>query len=474
MIQNYDVLSPEQVKRIDQEVMRILEEVGVSFEYEPALEVLKEHGVKVEGTIAFFGADFVKEKLAEAPSEYTLAARNPEKTVTCGGNGLILTPSYGPPFVYEADGTRRQSVMEDYINIIKLVQSSEHINHSGGNVIEPNDIDTHITHLKMLEAHVRYCDKPFMGSAHGVQGAMDSIEIAKILFGDTQTVKNTPILNTLINSISPLMYDERMLGALMTYAEYGQSCMVSALVMSGSTGPVTMVETLALQIAENLAGIVLAQCVRSGAPCIMGSTSGPADMRSMSLSIGTAETALYTAATAQMARYYDIPSRGGGGLNDGILPDAQVGYESMLTLGAAVNSGINFVLHAAGIMQYYNAFSYEKFIIDEEVAGLSKKFKEGYAFDEDRFVFDDVQEVGPGGHFLYQDSTMEFMGDLRRPVLSFRDTFEAWEDEGSKSAAERATDLWHKRLDEYVQPEMDAKMEAELTSFIESRTKELI
>lgn len=474
MIPNYDVLTPDQVKRIDQEALRILEEVGVSFEYEPALEVLREHGVKVEGTIAFFGPDFVKDKLSEAPSEFTLAARNPEKTVKCGGDGLILTPSYGPPFVYEADGTRRQSVMEDYINVIKLVQGSEHINHSGGNVIEPNDIDTHITHLKMLEAHVRYCDKPFMGSAHGVQGAMDSIEIAKILFGDTETVKNTPILNTLINSISPLMYDERMLGALMTYAEYGQSSMVSALVMSGSTGPVTMVETLALQIAETLAGIVLAQCVRSGAPCIMGSTSGPADMRSMSLSIGTAETALYTAATAQMARYYGIPSRGGGGLNDGILPDAQVGYESMLTLGATVNSGVNFVLHAAGIMQYYNAFSYEKFIIDEEVAGLSKKFKEGYAFDEDRFVFDDVQEVGPGGHFLYQDSTMEYLGDLRRPVLSFRDTYEAWEEDGRKSASARATDLWHKRLEEYVQPEMDAKMEAELTSFIESRTKELI
>lgn len=472
MITTYDVLTPEQVERIDREVLRILEEVGVHFEYQPALDVLGGFdGVKIENNIAYFQPDFVKAKIAEAPSEFTLAARDPEKTVTCGGRNLILTPSYGPPFVYEADGTRRQSVMEDYINVMKLVQTSEHINHSGGNVIEPNDIDTHITHLKMLEAHVRYCDKPFMGSAHGIHGAKDSIEIAKIIFGDEETVKNTPILNTLINSISPLTYDERMLGAMMTYAEYGQSSMVSALVMSGSTGPVTMVETLALQIAETLAGIVLAQCVRSGAPCIIGSTSGPADMRSMSLSIGTAETALYTAATAQIARYYGIPSRGGGGLNDGVLCDAQIGYESMLTLGAAVSSEINFVLHAAGIMQYYNAFSYEKFIIDEEIAGLTKKFKEGYIFDEDRFVFDDVKEVGPSGHFLYEDSTMEFMGDLRMPVLSFRSTYEEWEETGSKSASQRATDLWHKRLDEYVQPEMDPQMDKELTNFIKSKTE---
>ncbi|NTU88954.1 MAG: trimethylamine--corrinoid methyltransferase [Actinobacteria bacterium] len=474
MIPKFDVLTPEQVARINEETMKILEEVGVEFDYEPAIKVLQEHGVRVEGNTAHFTEDFIQARLKEAPSEFKFHARNPEKTVNCGGGDLILTPSYGPPFVYGADGSRRYSVKEDYDNIVKLAHVSANINHTGGNVCEPTDIPDPIKHLKMLESHIRYSDKAFMGSAHGVVGAMDSVEIAKILFGDTETIKRNPVLNTLINSITPLKYDERMLGALMTYAEYGQCSMVSSLVMSGSTGPVTMVETLAIQNAEALAGIALAQCVNPGAPCIMGSTSGPADMRTMALSIGTAETALYTSATAQMARFYGIPSRGGGGLNDGILPDAQAGYEAMLTLLAAASSGINYVLHAAGIMHYYNAFSYEKFIIDDEIAGLARKFTQGYNFDEDHFLFDDVKEVGPGGHFLYQDSTLDFAHELRVPMLSSRSDYGTWEAQGATSAAQRATARWQKQLSEYQAPELDAGIDKELTAFIEARSQELL
>jgi len=473
MIPNYDILTTEQVKRVDEEALRILAEVGVEFEYQPALELLQEHGVKVDGQIARFEPGFVKARIAEAPSEFTLRARNPELSLKCGGDGLILTPSYGPPFIYGPDGSRRQSLLADYDNIVKLAHTSKSINHTGGNVCEPNDVPTGYRHLKMLESHVRYSDKPFMGSAYGVEGAADSIEIAKILFGDGQAIAERPVLNTLINSITPLKFDERMIGALMTYAAAGQSSMVSSLVMSGSTGPVTMAETLAIQNAEVLAGIALAQCVRPGAPCIMGSTSGPANMCTMALSIGTAETALYTAATAQMARFYGIPSRGGGGLNDSILPDAQAGYESMLTLFAAASSGINYVLHAAGIMHYYNAFSYEKFVIDDEIAGLVRKFMDGYCFAEDHFVFEDVREVGPGGHFLYQESTLNFARELRVPLLSCRDEYDTWQAAGSHGASERATAVCAKRLADYQQPELDAEVDKALSAFIERRCQEL-
>lgn len=472
MLDKVDILTDEQVQRINEEALKILENVGVDFEYEPAIEVLQEHGVRCEGSIAYFDPDFVMARLKEAPSEFTLEARDPAKTLTCGDNSFILSPSYGPPFIYDLNGKSRLSTLEDYNNIIKLAHVSQNINHTGGNVCEPNDIPESIRPIKMLESHVRYSDKPFMGIALGAEGAMESIEIAKMLFGDTEAIKKKPVLNTLINSITPLKFDERMLGALMVHAEYGQSCMVSSLVMSGSTGPVTMVETLALQIAECLAGIVLAQCVNPGAPVIMGSTSGPADMATMGLSIGSAETALYTAATAQMARFYGIPSRGGGGLNDSILADAQAGYESMLTLKAASDSGISFVLHAAGIMHYYNSFSYEKFIIDDEIAGLCKKFREGYNFDESRFVFDDVAQVGHGGHYLYEQSTVAYLHDLRPPLISVRDSHEGWETKGSLSVAERAAARVEKQLAEYVAPELDPALDKELTAYIESRTKE--
>ena len=194
----------------------------------------------------------------------------------------------------------------------------------------------------------------------------------------------------------------------------------------------------------------------------------------MSLSIGNSEVALYTSATAQMGRFYGVPTRGGGGLNDAILTDAQAGMESMLTLLTAGTSGIAFVLHAAGIMHYYNAFSYEKFIMDDEVAGWCNKYIQGYNFDEERFVFEDVEEVGPGGHFLYQDSTMDYMDELRRPIINNRKDYEGWEADGAKSLDKVCYDRWTKQLEEYVAPAMDEAVEAELNAFIEKRCNDLI
>ena len=250
--------------------------------------------------------------------------------------------------------------------------------------------------------------------------------------------------------------------------------MISSLVMSSSTGPVTMVETLSLQLAETIAGLCLNECIRPGSPVIMGSTSGPADFASMALSIGNSEVALYTSATAQMGRFYGVPTRGGGGLNDAILTDAQAGLESMLTLLTAGMSGTAFVLHAAGIMHYYNAFSYEKFILDDEIAGWCNKYIEGYNFDEERFIFEDVEEVGPGGHFLYQDSTMAYMDELRRPLISNRKDYEGWQTAGAKSLDQVCKNRWTKQLEEYVAPAMDEAVEAELSAFIEKRCNELI
>ena len=474
-IPTQSVLTDEQVDRINEEALKILAEIGVDFEYAPAVDMLKAHGCKTEGSRVYFDRAFVEARIAEAPSEFTLKARDESKSTPCCDGSFILTPSYGPPFVYELDGTRRGTTSEDYVNVVKLCHMSQNINHTGHNVVEMCDYPDEIRHLKMIEAHIKYSDKPFMGATHGTVCAMDTIKMCKILYGmDEEGIKNTPILNSLINSITPLKYDERMASALMAYAEYGQSNMISSLVMSGSTGPVTMVETLSLQIAETLAGLCLNQCVRPGSPVILGSTSGPADMASMALSIGNSEVALYTSATAQMGRFYGVPTRGGGGLGDSILTDAQAGLESMLTLLTAATSGIAFVLHAAGIMHYYNAFSYEKFIVDDEIAGWCNKYIQGYNFDEERFIFDDVEEVGPGGHFIYQESTMDFVEELRRPLISNRRDYEGWEAQGAKALDRVAYDRWTNQLWEYEAPALDASVEADLNAFIEKRCNELI
>jgi trimethylamine--corrinoid protein Co-methyltransferase len=474
MIPKFSVLTSDEVEKIHSESMRILSEVGVDFLYKPALDLLREYGQRVEGNRVYFTPDFVMEKVKKAPAEFSLRARNPQRTITCNHRNVNFTPAFGVPYIYGADGSRRFSTMADYDKIVRLAGASDYINHTGGNVCEPMDVPDDIRHLKMLYSHIVNSDKAFMGSAYGVGCAEDSIRLAEIVFGGRESLKKEPALISLINSISPLTYDDRMLGALMTYAEAGQACLISALVMSGSTGPVTMSGTLALQNAEVLAGITLAQCVNPGAPCIYGSTSSPADMSTVSLSTGTAETALYTAASAQMARFYGVPARGGGGLNDSKLVDAQVGYEAMLTLMSAAISGCTFVLHSAGVMQYYTAFSYEKFVVDEEICGLVTKFLRGFDMSEACLSFDDIKEVGPGGNFLLQDSTFElFRQELRNPLISDRGTFEKWTASGSMDTVARAQQRYKKVLESYEAPPLDQLLERELSKFIDSRSREI-
>jgi len=220
----------------------------------------------VEGQRVYFEKRFVEEQVAKAPAQFTLHARNPEHNLVVGGENIIYMPGYGAPFIHEADGTRRNSNLNDYNNFIKLAHMSTNMHMTGGTAAEPNDVQDEIRHLKMAHSSITLSDKCFMGSASGYEKAQDSIEMTAIVFGGRDVIKEKPALICLVNSVTPLKYDDRMLGALVAYAQSGQAMVIASLVMAGSTGPATIAGALALQNAEVLAGIVLAQCINPGTP----------------------------------------------------------------------------------------------------------------------------------------------------------------------------------------------------------------
>jgi len=466
MLPKYNILTQEQVQIIHDESIKILEEIGLEFDYEPALEIFKAQGLKVEGHRVHFTREFIEGKVKLAPSEFTLHARNPEHNLVCGGENIIYMPGYGAPFVQLADGTRRKSTMQDYDNIVKLAGASKNMHMTGGTVAEPQGIPDEIRHMKMIYSSIKNSDKCFMGSAEGRERAEDSIEMAALLFGGKEVIKEKPVLISLINSLTPLKYDERMLGALMAYAKAGQAVIVASLVMAGSTGPAALVGTLALQNAEVLAGIALAQSINPGTPVVYGSTSAISDMRSGSLSNGNPEAALFISASAQIARFYGVPSRSGGGLTDSKIVDAQAGYESMMTLMATSVTGVNFVLHTAGILQNYMAISYEKFMMDDEMAGMLLRYMKGFNFDEDGLAFEAIAKVGPGGHYLSQKHTRKnHKKEFRTPQLSDRSAFDAWSKE-KLDTNQRANIQWHEVLANYVPPALDESIDKKLLDFM--------
>jgi trimethylamine--corrinoid protein Co-methyltransferase len=321
----------------------------------------------------------------------------------------------------------------------------------------------------MLYAHMVHSDKAFIGSAMGKRGVRQTMDMARILFGGDLSEK--PVTISLINSLSPLAYSTEMLEALVGYARLGQPLVIAALMMAGSTGPVTLAGTLATQTAELLAGIALTQMVNPGTPVIFGSTSTNIDMKSGALAIGSPELSQMIVAHAQLARRYGLPSRSGGALTDASYPDAQAAFESMMSLLTTVNSGINFVLHAGGILSSYLAFSYEKLVLDDEMCGMVRRLYQGINVEPVTLAYEVAASVGPGGNYLMEMHTVKrCRKEFWKPDLCDRGGLEAWMQGGRLDAVARANQRWKTLVAEHEDPPLDGTIKRQLDDYVEAQT----
>ncbi|MCP4721290.1 MAG: trimethylamine methyltransferase [Desulfobacteraceae bacterium] len=463
-------LSTQNMEKIHDAAMDLLKTTGISFNEEEALEIFKANGHRVEGTIVFFEESDIQKALKTAPKRFTVHARNPAKSVEIGEDDFVFLPGYGAPFIMDASGEQRQATMEDYDNFCKLIQTSPYIDMNGWMMVEPADMPHETVHLDLNLSNMLLCDKPFMGSPVSRQGAIDGIEMAGILWGGKENIMDKTVSVSLINSLSPLQFADEMAGALIELARHNQACVIASLIMAGGSGPVTLDGVLALQNAEILAGITLTQLVRPGAPVIYGSTSSAMDMKTGALSIGAPELSKNIQMAAQMARFYNLPARSGGGLTDALCADAQAGAESALALSTAARSGINFILHSCGILGSYIAMSFEKFIIDEEVCGMVRSMIKPLALTDESIDLDVIKEVGIGGQYLTHPKTFKLCRtEFFMPTLMSRKNPDAWIKGGKKRIDEIAVDKVAQRLAAYEKPEIDPKIEKQLTDYVEKR-----
>ncbi|GAB4275355.1 MAG: glycine betaine--corrinoid protein methyltransferase [Deferrisomatales bacterium] len=458
----------QEIGRIHDAAMELLREPGIAFNDAEALEIFRKHGKKVDGKVVRLEEADVRAALEAAPARFTIHARNPARDVAVGGDDYVFAPGYGAPFLMTPEGIQREATLDDYDRLCKLIQTSPYLDMNGFMMVEPSDVPSATAHLDMLFSNIVLCDKAFMGSPVSRQGAVDALEMAGIVWGGKEKLRNHPVTISLINSLSPLQFSEEMAGSLIELARYGQPCIVAALIMAGSSGPVTLAGVLALQNAEILAGITLAQLVNPGTPVVYGSTSSAMDMRSGALAIGAPEYPMFVSAAAQMARFYGLPCRSGGSLTDSQLPDAQAGLESALALSTAVRSGVNFILHSAGILGSYIAMSVEKFLLDEELCGMVRKMTSPVTVTEDTIDVAMIRDAGIGGEYLTQPKTFELCRtEFFLPTLANRMNYEAWKAEGALDAAARATRLAEERLGGYEKPDIDPAVERDLAAYVQ-------
>lgn len=464
-------ITQDQMSRVHDASMELLSGVGVAFNESEALALFASNGFRVDGKTVFMTEAQVQKALDSAPARFTVTARNPAKSVAVGGEDFVFAPGYGAPFIALSDGGQRHATMADYDNFCKLIQTSTTMDMNGFMMVEPADVSPATAHLDMLFSNIVLCDKPFMGSPVSKQGARDCVAMAALLWGGVDQLAQTgPVCVSLINSLSPLQFSDEMAGALIESARCNQACVIASLVMAGSSGPVTLAGVLALQNAEILAGVTLAQLVNPGAAVIYGSTSSAMDMRTGGLAIGCPELSMVVSATAQMARFYQLPSRSGGSLTDAHLPDAQAAAESVLALTTAVRNGIHFILHSAGILGSYIAMSFEKFLLDEEMGAILRKLIRPIDFSAEAIDTPMIKRVGIGGQYLTQPSTFErCRTEFYTTDFFNRLNYPGWKDAGAKRIDQVATEKLSERLAAYEKPPIDPDVETALAAYVTQR-----
>lgn len=465
----YELLGPDGIERLHEASMRILQEYGIDFYDEEVRAILKEHGAEIRGETVFFDAALIERYVSLAPRTFIQQARNPANNVTIGGDQVVFAPVYGPPFVLDLDGGRREATLLDFENFVKLAYLSPWIHHSGGTIVEPTDEPVSTRHLDMLYSHIKWSDKAFMGSVTAAENAADSVRMAEILFG-AESIREHPALISLINVSSPRRYDDRMLGAIKVYARARQGLIITPFILAGAMGPTTIAGTVAQQNAEALAGIALTQMIEPGTPVIYGSFLTNIDLQSGSPVFGSPESQIGLYASAQLARRYGLPFRGGGMFSSSKIPDAQSGYESMMVMLPTIMARTNFVLHAAGWLENGLAAGYEKFVLDCEILGMLHTWARGMDLSDEALAFDAIAEVPPGGHYLGTQHTMRHFRDaFYRAELFDYSSAEQWELDGSADSYQRANAKVKQLLASYEAPYIDPDVDEALRTFMTER-----
>lgn len=470
----YEPFTDEQLELIEHNAELVLEEIGIDFRDDPeAIAMWKSAGAEIKGDRVRFPKGLVRSLIKTAPREFVQHARNPERTVTVGGNGTVFAPVYGPPFVRNLDEGRRYATIEDFRNFVKLAYMLPSLHHSGGTVCEPVDIPVSKRHLDMVYSHIRYSDKPFMGSVTAPERAADSVKMAEMVFGQEFVDANCVLIN-LINANSPLVFDATMVGALKVYARANQATVISPFILSGAMSAVTVVGTLTQILAEASVGMAFAQLCRPGAPVVFGTFASSISMQSGAPTFGTPEPAHVLFGAAQLARRLGVPFRSGGGLAASKLADAQAAHESANTLWPTLLGGVNFVLHAAGWLEGGLVSGYEKLIIDADQLTMFQRFAEGVDFSENGQALDAIREVGPGSHFLGCTHTQaNFETAFWRSTIADNNSFEQWRDDGGKDATQRASETWKRMLRDYEAPPLDPGIDESLQEFMAKRKEKL-
>ena len=473
----YRPLTAEQVDLIHGEALRLLEEVGMTYEdgQDNLLARVEHAGCRVDQTAnrIFFPRQLIEEMVAQAPGEFILYSRDGNNDLHLGKDRVYAGTGGTTVQILDLDTNEvRRSVVGDIHNVARIVEEMKHI-HFFQNCCAPTDVPIEHYDLNIAFAAMLGTRKHVMFGCNFDEGLRDTFRMVAMIAGGEDALKAQPIFSiSACMIISPLKFCTQSTANVCTAAELSVPTTVTSAPMSGSTSPMTMAGTLLQTHAEVLAGITVHQLTRPGAPVLYGGLPAMAEMRSLGYQGGAVECGMMQAAIHQLSQHIDVPNYASSGLSDANIPDVQAGWEKAFTTCLAVMGGNNYIHHAAGMLASMQCIAYELYVIDDEIIGQACKILEGISAGEDHLAFDAIREVGPGGNYLMSPHTLQH---LRREYfqgngISDKGGRDEWTQQGCLSARERARAMTRAILERppesKIQPAIEQRIRSEFDIFL--------
>lgn len=455
------LLTQEQVEKIHDASLEILEEVGLKVRFEPARELFKEHGCSVEEERVKFPRKVVETYRKLVPSSFTFHARDPkfDKTIP-QDSPVIVTASSAPDIIDPITGHERRAESSDIARIAHLINELPGYDVFSISTLADDAPPDQFTISRLYPA-LKYCLKPIRATTTNMKDTLDMMKMAYLVAGGEEAYKEHPFLtHHYCPVVSPLTMDHLSTENVMFFAKQGLPVYPTIVPNAGLTSPMSMAGTLAQGNAEFLAALMLMQMTKEGMPTIYATLGTVADMRSGAYTSGAIECGMLHMAFAQMAHFYNVPCGGYIGLTNSKLNDAQAGYETGMSGVAGLLAGMD-MFNIGGLIDALKTFDFAKAVIDDEIAQMMKRMKRGISFHEDDLALDLIKEIGPGGSFITAKHTISRMKtEAVMTKIADRDARTIWEKKGATDthakALKKAKEIMKTNATPLLSPEVDS------------------
>lgn len=458
-------LDDSQLRDLDAAVHAVLEEVGVRVDHAPAWEVFAGGGCTVDSKrhIVRIPPQALQRALKTAPSEFVLRAPRREHDVRVTLDDVYTLAGSSAIYALDLEGHHRSATHEDLVNFTRLIDAlpQAHVMHA---MVVPQELPQPGFDRRLFATVMSNTTKHYYSQGLGGDSIADQVEMAAVLQGSTQAVREGPHFSLVVCFMSPLVHGDEPVQEMMACAENGIPLWLEPTNMMGATAPLSVAGSVVEHTASALGALVLVQLMNPGHPCVLATASGSMNMHKGTYVGASPEAVLAHCATAQLAHYYGMPLQGGSGL-DACLPDAQAGYERMLQAAPMALAGVNFIHLAFGMINQLLTASYEQAVIDNEILAAAFRLVEGFEVTAETIGLDQLREVGPGGNFLAHPytaaNTRRF---LWQPQLTNRLVWDEWQSmHGGRDIRQRANLVARQLMEQHkasaVSPQQAAELE---------------